>query len=333
MAKIRFGIIGCSNIAKSSTIPAIINSQNSELKNIGSRNIEKAQDFANEFNCKKFGNYEDVLNDDDIDAVYISTPIGTHEEWVKKSAFAGKHILCEKSSTTSFSSAQKIVDICKENKVRLMEGFMFRFHPSHKKVKEFLVNKTLGKIFSFYSRYGFPPIPKNNIRYDHSLGGGILNDAGCYPICASRILFDSEPESVYCNLSIDKSFKVDTKASIGLKFPNGIFSQSQVGYDLSYQSVYSIWGSEGSLQLSRAYNVPSNMHVDLILESNTRNEKIEINPINHFELMINHFSNELINPGNSSFDFERDLIYQAQVMDAARLSNKEQRLVRLDEIK
>ena len=214
-----------------------------------------------------------------------------------------------------------------------MEGFMFRFHPSHKKVKEFLGNKTLGKIFSFYSRYGFPPIPKNNIRYDHSLGGGILNDAGCYPICASRILFDSEPESVYCNLSIDKSFKVDTKASIGLKFPNGIFSQSQVGYDLSYQSVYSIWGSEGFLQLSRAYNVPSNMHVDLILESNTRNEKIEINPINHFELMINHFSNELINPGNSSFDFERDLIYQAQVMDAARLSNKEQRLVRLDEIK
>ena len=62
-------------------------------------------------------------------------------------------------------------------------------------------------------------------------------------------------------------------------------------------------------------------------------EKIEINPINHFELMINQFSNELINPGNSSFDFERDLIYQAQVMDAARLSNKEQRLVRLDEIK
>ena len=89
MTKIRFGIIGCSNIAKSSTIPAIINSQNSELKNIGSRNTEKAQDFANEFNCKKFGNYEDVLNDDDIDAVYISTPIGTHEEWVKKSAFAG----------------------------------------------------------------------------------------------------------------------------------------------------------------------------------------------------------------------------------------------------
>ena len=71
----------------------------------------------------------------------------------------------------------------------------------------------------------------------------------------------------------------------------------------------------------------------LLFKSKSQNEKIEINPINHFELMINQFSNELINPGNSSFDFERDLIYQAQVMDAARLSNKEQRLVRLDEIK
>ena len=149
MEKIRIGIIGCSSIAKSSTIPAILKSENTHLEHIGSRSKEKAKDYSNEFNCKKFGSYDDVINDKNVDAVYISTPIGTHEEWVIKSAVAGKHILCEKSSVISFLSAKKITKLCNENNVRLMEGFMFRFHPSHKKVREFISNKTLGQIFSF----------------------------------------------------------------------------------------------------------------------------------------------------------------------------------------
>ena len=254
MAKIRFVIIGCSNIAKSSTIPAIINSQNSELKNIGSRNIEKAQDFANEFNCKKFGNYEDVLNDDDIDAVYISTPIGTHEEWVKKSAFAGKHILCEKSSTTSFSSAQKIVDICNENKVRLMEGFMFRFHPQHLQVRELIKNGKIGKLKSFSGSFGFPEFSHDDIRYNNQLGGGFLNDAGCYPICASRMIFDEEPIGVSCNLSIDEKTSVDTSGTSYILYPKDKHATITYGHDLYYQATYDVWGSKGVISLERAYS-------------------------------------------------------------------------------
>ena len=92
-----------------------------------------------------------ACNDENIDAVYISTPIGNHEEWVLKSAKAGKHVLCEKSSTTSFDSAKKMVNVVKENNVRLMEGFMYRFHPSHQKVKKCIneneiILKKLGRI-------------------------------------------------------------------------------------------------------------------------------------------------------------------------------------------
>ena len=77
--RLKFGIIGCSRIAKRSVIPAILKSEFAELEMIGSRTLEKAKELSNEFNCKKFGTYEDVISDDSVDAVYISTPIGTHE--------------------------------------------------------------------------------------------------------------------------------------------------------------------------------------------------------------------------------------------------------------
>jgi len=331
--KIRIGIIGCSTIAKSSTIPAILKSTNCELAFVGSRSDDKAKKIAQEFGCEKYGSYEDILDDDSIDAVYISTPVGTHEEWVIKSAQTGKHILCEKSSTTSFDSAKKMIRVCKENNVRLMEGFMFRFHPSHWKVKEFINNGTIGNIFSFSSRYGFPPISKDNIRYDKSLGGGVLNDAGCYPINASRMLFGSEPEGILCDLVMDSEKQVDTKATIFMDFSGERYSQSAVGYDLFYQSVYSLWGSEGSLSLTRAYNVPPDMHVTLDINANNFQEKISIDTADHFQLMINSFCDEIQNTSSSQHNFEDDLLNQARVMEAARISNNKKRYVRIDEVK
>lgn len=331
--KINIGVIGCSTIAKSSTIPAILKSDNCKLIFVGSRSNDKAKKIAQEVGCEKYGYYEDILGDSSVDAVYISTPVGTHEEWVIKSAQAGKHVLCEKSSTTSFDSAKKMIRACKENNVRLMEGFMFRFHPSHRRVKEIINKGTIGNLFSFSSRYGFPPISKDNIRYDRSLGGGILNDAGCYPINASRMLFGSEPEGILCSLIMDREKQVDTKATIFMDFNDGRHSQSAVGYDLFYQSTYSLWGSNGSLSLTRAYNVPPDMHVMLDVSANNFQEKISIDTADHFKIMISSFCDEIQNPNSLQYNFEDDLLNQARVMEAARISNKEKRYVRIDEVK
>ena len=155
MTRLKFGIIGCSRIAKRSVIPAILESEFAELEIIGSRDTKKAKEFSNEFNCQKFGNYDDIISNNEIDAVYISTPIGKHEEWVNKATSAGKHVYCEKSSTYSLESAQKMVKGAKQNNVRLMEGFMFRFHPQHKKVLELINGKKIGDVISFNSIFGF----------------------------------------------------------------------------------------------------------------------------------------------------------------------------------
>lgn len=331
--QLRLGIIGCSNISNKSTIPAILKATNGELCGIGSRSTEKAKKFSNIFGCNNYGTYEDVIEDEKIDAVYISTPVSKHEEWILKAASAGKHILCEKSLTDSFSSAKTILKSCKDNNVRIMEGFMYRFHPSHMKVKELIKTGKIGKPYTFSSRYGFPPISKEDIRYDRTLGGGILNDAGCYPIHAPRMLFQSEPEGILCELTMDEEKQVDTKANILMKFEDDIYSHSSVGYDMFYQSTYSIWGSEGFLSLSRSYNVPPDMHAILDIESKDSKDSISLELVDHFQLMIETFCNEIQGSSLSNYNFEEDLFNQAKVMQAARISNNEKRYVKIDEVK
>src|SRR4051812_31384657 len=125
--KIRFGVIGTSRIAKKSAIPAIVDSEFATLTMIGARQPEKAAAYAQEFGCR-LGTYEDVLNSD-IDAVYISLPNSLHEEWTIKAANARKHVWCEKPAALSYGSAKRMVEAAKKNGVRLMEGFMFTYHP------------------------------------------------------------------------------------------------------------------------------------------------------------------------------------------------------------
>ena len=339
MDSLRFGVIGCSRIAKRSVIPAILKSEFAELQMIGSRSIDKAKEFSIEFNCKNYGTYDDIISDDSVDVVYISTPIGTHEEWAIKAANAGKHIHCEKSSTTSFESAKKMIEHSKQNNVRIMEGFMFRFHPQHQKVKELVSNNKIGDLVSFNGTFGFPAFPEGDIRYNKKLGGGFLNDSGCYPICASRMIFEEEPIGVSCNLSIDAKTGVDVRGTSYMIFENEKTALITYGNGNYYQAKYNIWGSEGIISLERAYSVPSdfktNVNIQYSTENNwnsTKNENYEINPTDHFLEMINRFCLEIIAKKKSSFDFEQELENQARVMEAHRISSNEKRFVNLDEI-
>ena len=338
-SKLRFGIIGCSRIARKSTIPAIQNSEFAELVMIGSRSESKAEKFANEFHCEQFGTNDDVIANDSLDAVYISTPIGMHEEWTIKAANTGKHILCEKSSTTSFESAKKMIDTCNDNNVRIMEGFMFRFHPQHQKVRELIDNNSIGELFSFNGSFGFPKFPDGDIRYNSKVGGGFLNDSACYPICASRIIFEQEPISISCTMFKDPKTGVDIKGASHMKYDDEKIASMTYGNGSFYQAKYQVWGTKGIISLERAYSVPPDFKTNVDIEYNDKNdwasiknETFDINPANHFSIMINTFCQEIAGDNKSPFNFEEDLKNQARVMEAHRVSSEEKRFVYLDEI-
>ncbi len=146
---------------------------------IASRTVEKATKFSKIYNCTPIFSYDDLLNQN-IDAIYIPLPTGLHHEWVIKALKKGIHVYAEKSLAISYESAFEMVDIAKQNKLVLMEGYMFQFHPQHSLVKKLLSENAIGEVRSFRSSFGFPPLQSNNFRYNQSLGGGSLLDAGGY---------------------------------------------------------------------------------------------------------------------------------------------------------
>ena len=328
MEPLKFGIIGCSRIAKRSVIPAIIKSEFAELEIIGSRSTDKAKEFAKEFDGKKFGTYEDVISDNSVDVVYISTPIDTHAEWSNKATAAEKHVYVEKSSTNDLKNAEKMVESAKENNVRLMEGFMFRFHPQHQKVKEPIKEGKIGEVKSFNGIFGFPAFPEGDIRYD----SGFLMDSGCYPICASRMIFDEEPLGVFCKQKMipwkkKPEHSVDVGGSAILFYENGKTATITYSNGSYYQAKYEVWGTDGVISLDRAYSVPSDFTTKVTLQYNTennwdgrQNEIFEIEPKDHFLEMLDTFCMEITGTKKAPFNFEQELLNQARTMYAANSS-------------
>ena len=109
--KLRIGILGCANVARKSAIPALRNLQNIELVGIASRDLLKANQWVKEFGINNAYSYDDLVESDEIDAIYVPLPIGLHEKWVIKAAENGKHVICEKSISDNFNSVKKIVEV------------------------------------------------------------------------------------------------------------------------------------------------------------------------------------------------------------------------------
>jgi len=319
-SKIKLGVIGCSSIAQKSVIPAIINSKNASLEMIGSRSKTKAKKFAEEFSCKKYGNYNEILENNEIDAVYISLPMIFHEEWSIKAAKFGKHVLCEKSSVLSFDSAKKVIKKCNNNDVKIMENFVYKAHPQHKKIFDLITKNTIGTIHTFNGKYGFDlSLPKHNFRFNKKLGGGALNDVGCYLVSASKFLFQDLPISLFCNLKIDKKLNVDTQGDIIMVFPHNRTAIFSFGYKNHFQSTYDIWATKGMIKTERAFNVPTKMHVPLKLFNNDKIKKIPVKAVDQFQLTIENFCN-VLQKHSIKNNFEKDFLEQALIMDGARKS-------------
>ena len=128
--KVRWGVISTANIGRWAVNPAIQASQNGELIAVASRDEARAREFAEQGGIPiAYGSYEALLADDDIDAVYIPLPNGLHREWTIRAAEAGKHVLCEKPLALSEAECREMAAAADANGVKLMEAFMYRFHP------------------------------------------------------------------------------------------------------------------------------------------------------------------------------------------------------------
>lgn len=338
--KVRIGILGCANIAAKYAIKAFQSIDNAEMVAIASRNPEKAEEWASRFGLRAETSYESLINNPEIDAVYVPLPIGLHKEWIMKAAVAGKHILCEKSLSESFVSAKEAVDFCRLNKIILRENFMCDLHPQHQKILSLIGEGGIGKPFFFQGCFGSPFLDKSNFRFKKEFGGGSLNDMGAYTVFMARKMLESEPISVDCNMMLDEESGVDLKGAAILEFPDNMSASVAFSFDSVYQNNYSLWGSRGLARAERAYSIPPEMKPPLKLITNDGQKEsisdIDASAANQFELIFRDFCDTALNKESKADEIGAmydKIIAQARVLEAMRLSSKEKRRVKIEEIK
>lgn len=295
MKKLKIGVLGCANIAKRSVIPAIKSMEQFELVAVASRTLSKAKDFATHFDCMPIEGYENLLNEKEIDAVYVPLPTGMHFEWILKSLEANKHVLCEKSLVEKYSEAEKIVEVAKDRNLLVAENFMFPFHAQQQYVKTLLTDGEIGELRSFRSSFGFPPFPdKNNIRYQKELGGGALLDAGAYPTKAAQMILGNELTVVGAHLNIDKNLDVDLWGSAMLINEQlNITAQLSFGFDNFYQCNYELWGSKGKITVHRSFTAGPGFSPTITIEKQNISTTQTLKADNHFIKLLENFYNTI----------------------------------------
>lgn len=294
--KIRIGVLGCAAIAERSMIPAILNMpEHFELIAVASRTHEKANNFAQLFNCEGIVGYDQLIAREDIDALYIPLPSGLHHEWIPKALKSGKHVYAEKSIALDFNICEQMVLEAKKNQVALMEGFMFQYHSQHKEIQELIQSGAIGELRHFSASFGFPSLPEGNFRYYTNLGGGALYDAGAYLVRAA-FMFLGNDLSVK-GASLMRSPNSATQfGSAYLHGSNGVGASISFGFDNFYQCNYTFWGSTGKLTAERAFTPRPDMNPLIIIENNDGSSTIEAAADNHFEKALLEFHSIIINP-------------------------------------
>ncbi len=312
-------------------VPAICASVAARLEHIGSRDAQKGEQFARQFGCSKWGSYEAVLADPDVDVVYISTPPALHEPWVRAAAEQGRHILCEKPAFPNLQIAREVVALCRRRGVSLMEGYMFSYHPQHAVVRSLIKEGRIGEPRVVQAEFTMPQPAGGSFRLQKELGGGVFTDSSGYPVAAAMLLFKSPPASVCCRIETDAATGVDNAVSMMLDFPGGGIAHVLAAYGLYYRSRYSILGVKGRIEAARAFSVLPDVETKIIVETASGVETISVAPVDQFRLMLDDFCAQITSPAASSGRFEELLLRQHRVMEAARLSHLRQKPVLLSE--
>ena len=250
MARLKWGILGTGKIA-GTFAKGVAASQTGVLTAVGSRTKAAADRFSAEYGpIRAYASYEELLEDSNVEAVYISLPNHLHAEWTVQCARAGKHILCEKPFTVNHAEAEATIDFVRECDVFLMEAFMYRCHPQTARLRELVRDGAIGEMRIIQSNFCYNMGPKyENIRLSNPAAGGGIMDVGCYTASMARLIADGEPEIVTAVGHIGAISRVDEQATAALKFPGGIVASLACATQAAADSEVRIWGSEGSIRV------------------------------------------------------------------------------------
>jgi xylose dehydrogenase (NAD/NADP) len=264
MNKIRWGFVSTANINRR-LIPAIRQSPRGELVAVASRRQEVAEPYAAEWDIpQSFSSYEEMLNSDAVDVVYISLPNHLHAQWTIEALRAGKHVLCEKPFALTLDDVDKMVWTARKNNLVLAEAFMYRHHPQMKTVGEIVSAGRLGEVIQVRAAFNFKASSRENIRLIPEYGGGSLWDVGIYPVSFAQYIMGEPPQWVMGD-QWEGDTGVDETFAGQLHYSGGRMAQITCAFRAPFYTMAEVIGTEGRLHLARPFVGVSQVENPIIL--------------------------------------------------------------------
>lgn len=318
--KVRWGVLSTAAFGLNTSVPAMQKGEWSEISAIASRDPNQAKKAANRLGIPKaYGSYEELLADDDIEAIYNPLPNHLHVPWTIKAAEAGKHVLCEKPIGMNREQARQLLDVRDRTGVKIQEGFMVRTHPQWIGTLDLIKSGRIGElraITGFFSYFNRDP---ENIRNKPEIGGGALMDIGCYPITMSRFIFAGEARRVLASIERDPELGTDRLTSALLDFTSGHASFSCSTQMVSYQRMQ-ICGTRGRIEVEIPFNAPPDQPTRIFIHDGAdlagNNPEVREFPVcNQYTIQGDLFSRAILENSAQAIPLE-DSVNNMAVIDA-----------------
>lgn len=277
MKKVKWGVLGTASIARGCTIPGMKQAENCELYAVAGRDLKKAEQFKEEFGFEKaYGDYAGLLEDPEVQAVYIPLPNHLHYEWCMKAIEAGKNVLCEKPLAATAKEAQELFDAAKAKGVVLMEAFAYLHSPYVDALKEELTQKRIGDLSYIESAFVVQQCKPDDIRMYKEMYGGALYDLGCYCISLMVWLLDEVPEEAK-GIAEFSERGIDLYSAGYFKFKNDLRAAFNCGMIFNRPSrmdrLY-IHGSKGYIKSDVEFNQAGELTYTICVDGKTEKKTV-----------------------------------------------------------
>ncbi len=319
MKKLKWGILGAARVNER-LLPAIIEAPNSELVAIASRRAGAAKATLDKYapchqNVTCYDDLQSLIDDSNVEVIYCPMANEEHAEWAIKAIHAGKHILIEKPMATKLKDIETIEAAAKKAKVKVMEGFMYRFHPQHARLQEIIESGLIGDVLSARASFSFLMKQARMYRINRSMadGGGAMWDIGPYAIHSLRWCFQkngkpSEPVKVVAHAKLNEhGADIVTSGVLDFGLDNekrALFGNFDISFERSRKSEYEIIGTKGWVKCNATWVFQNDVPVISWATEDGKYAEERFTPSNHFTLEIEHFSDCVLNDKQPLLTFE-----------------------------
>jgi xylose dehydrogenase (NAD/NADP) len=271
---LRWGLLSTAHINEA-LIPILHRSSGHSLEAVASRELATARRYAEKHEIPTaHGSYEALLEDPDIDVVYVSLPNHLHAEWSIKALQSGKHVLCEKPLALTVTEVDSMAQASAETGRVLAEAFMYRHHAQTLRVQELVRNRVVGNLQLVKGAFTFTIHRSGDIRLIPETGGGSVWDVGCYPISYARMLAGADPAEVFGWQTLGQG-GVDESFQGMLRFDNGVRADFDCGFRSPVRSFIEIVGDEGVLRTPNAFKPGAREAIMLSKDGSSRDIQID----------------------------------------------------------